>query len=479
MRVTKLVVMRSGTYNQMFARPYQTQYNANVADDLARRLDDNQNGETTGALLSGLANRIIMPARQHSGPIAIVNGWEMPRGRFMMVLEMQLQSGATYHYHIQGYTSHWDPSLNGTPDPDMRFYVNSFVRMSRTIISTPTGTRVQDIVTESAQVIDGRLISTQMGNNTQVYGMRPNEIYTVMQSDHLVSQMWQGDVRDSVYDHRTTLSNQAVPSSRVNNLPSNMLAKIIDTYQTGLKLANYGSSNSDVYSRCKGYVYEGGIMENPFFRQLYDITGMPEATSFTIMDILSIDPNAMDPSVAQFVTLTPNAMAKQNHSGQSEFWHRPDDIMAWICSVLINSVPTIMMEMMITRLVFAADNHDMSGINNVEIYGARDIIGQNIVNSLQVFKTRFVHEIMRDLTYNNQELYQLKMDVDLFGDTVIDIAFGGQPMTRYVTPSFCDSLMAPVVTTNKNLLQSNAYDFGQLLQGVNANHSQSIVNEGV
>lgn len=475
LRILKLIVMRSGTYNPMYSRPYETHYDASIADDLAKRVANNGPGGTTTSLMAGIANRIMMPSPQHMGVIPITNGWENPRGRFSMVVEITSSTGSTFQLHIQGYTSHFDTSLVGTPDPDMLFFINSYTQISQTKILTPTGIETREIVTESAQVINGRLVSSQL--NHDVYGMRPNELYTVMQHGPIAQEIFDQDNHSRIKDERHTLSRSSVPNSRSNNLPANILATMVNSYQTGQALLSYGSGQADIYSRCKGYVHEGSLSEKAFFRRLSDVTGQPDSTTFKLKHLVMIDNNVLDRSVSNFITLTSAAMTRLNHAGQSEYWHNPNDRGAWVASVLINAVPTIMMEMMILKLQFTSNNHDHMGVNHVLFTGAKDIMGRDISQSLNVFKQRFIHEVMHDLTHGNQETYMLQMSIDLLGDTVIDIQIGVDPMTRYVAPSFCDSLMAPIITTDEQLVRNNVYDFTQILQSVQQDTSPSSVNE--
>lgn len=476
-RIIKLLATKTGTYNPMYFRPYQTHFTPEVADDLNTRIRGNGHNETTTSLLSGIANRIMMPSQQHYGLIPIVNGWDTPRGRFNMVVELTSATGSVFHYYIQGYTSHYDNSLQGTPDPNMVFYINSYIRMSRSKIMTPLGLEDRNVVTESAQVINGRLVRNLLNNN--IYGMRPSDLYSVIQGEMIAGRMPQGDIPSQLRDTRHNLSNQCVPSARSNNLPANLLSKMLKSYQTGNTLLEFGQDSEDVFTKSKGYVYEGSLMESGFFRQLSNVTGVPEATTFTMANLIQIDPNVTNHRVSTFLTLNSTALRQINTAGQSETWHRPDDISAWVCSVLINAVPTIMMELMIAKLVFRASNHDSMGVTNMSFEQASDLIGQDITPALTVFKNRFVHEIMNDITYGNQELYMVYMSIDLMGDTVIDISYAGHALKRYVAPSFCDSLMSPIVTPNEGILNNNVYDFSNILKSIGSSTKNFSLNESI
>lgn len=480
LRVAKLIVQRAGTFNQMYYRPYQTTFNADVAMDLADRLQHHgQAADTTSAVMAGIANRLMMPSHQPVGMAGIANGWDTPRGRFTMVVEMRASSGAEFEYHVQGYTDHFDVSIaSGLIDPNMAFYVNSYLKLSKSHIATPTGIREHLAVTESAQVINGRIQTTQVGG--ELYSMRPTDIFGVMQGETIRSKHLPMEMRSGVADDRHVLTHKAIASARGNNLPANVLSKIVSSYATGQLMANTGIGNEDVYSRSRPYVYETTLQENPLFRQLSNIRGIPESTVFTLNNLLSLDPNATHPSVATFITLDPNALAMVHHTGQTETWQRPDDVLAWISTVLASSVPTIMMEMRLTRLDFSANNHDSQGFNTVIINGVRDIMERSPQrDDLEAFKMRFIHEVMRDITHNNETTYMLHMSVDLFGETLIDISFGGSPMVRYAVPSFCDAVMSPVLSPQENILFNTAHDVTQILGSIHGTVRPTALNESI
>lgn len=474
LRILRLTVMNSGTYNQMYFRPYETHFDADISDSLTRRLNDNR-GQSAASLMVGVAERIMMPAHQHYGEVPIVNGWQQPRGRFNLVVEVSYNNGTTQYYNIQGYTDHYDTSHTGQPDPNMVFYINSYTRTSRSMVSTPTGFREQEMVTETAQVINGRLAKSMMGNN-DLYGMRPNEIYSVMQADYFRDYSNEYDMQ-TLADPRQMLSSSAVPSKRSNNLPSNIVSNMINSWSLANSTNEFGNDRADVYGRSKGYVTDGYLIDNPFFRQISSITGIPDTTSFRLRDLVAIDPGVSDSRVTTFFTLDSRGMMQLNQAGQTSTWHDPSDVHAWACSVIINAVPAIMMEMMLTHVAFTANNHDSAGINHVIITGAKDLLGRDIRENLEFFKQRFIHEVMYGLTYGNSETYSLTANINLMGDTVIDIKIGNNPLARFCAPSFCDSLIAPIVTPNEQVLRHNVDDISQMLRGITTNiPTNSMVN---
>ena len=58
------------------------------------------------------------------------------------------------------------------------------------------------------------------------------------------------------------------------------------------------------------------------------------------------------------------------------------------------------------------------------------------------------------------------MHADLFGDTFISLSLNGGPMIPYNTPSFCDSLLTPVITGNREDFHKISSDFETMFNNV-------------
>jgi hypothetical protein len=86
-----------------------------------------------------------------------------------------------------------------------------------------------------------------------------------------------------------------------------------------------------------------------------------------------------------------------------------------------------------------------------------------------LFIHRFNTEIVPDFASNEYATnipYTLTMDIDAFGSTSIQISYDGSPVTPYVTPSFCDSLLAPVVTPTLKGFSNIVHDMDMILNQV-------------
>lgn len=478
-RVVKLTMQETGSYNPMFSRPYQTYIDGESMRNITERINNNQGQSISGALVAGVASSIMTPTAYHQGEIAIPCGWSERRIRFLLEVAVMTSTGTEFIYYFQGYTNYLGVSGQGSIDPNMEFVINSFIRVNRIGYDTPAGVQMQDVITESAHIINGQIM--QQGNGgSDVYSMRPQDIFTGIQSAYLAQGYNQMSQKDGYTDTRFSLGNDSVRSSRSNNLPSNYIAKVVDAYQTGRQLINFGQGDEDIYNRSRSLVHETSTQENVFIRQLSNVKGVPNATTFTIGDLTQIDPNLPHSGAVNYLSLGPTAQQQLHMAGQTAYWNDVDRE-TLVATILSNAVPAIMMELMIRQITFSATNHDSMGMTNVIIMKAGSLSSANLTSNFEIFKKRLEREVLFDLSYGNQELYSLTMAADLFGETMITIGINGKAPVTFTTPSFCDGLMVPVITGNKENFNSMVHDFEGLMKQIGRDTSTvgSSINNNV
>jgi hypothetical protein len=148
--------------------------------------------------------------------------------------------------------------------------------------------------------------------------------------------------------------------------------------------------------------------------------------------------------------------------GGAQHWIGSD--METIAStILTQAVPAIMLELMLTKVSFAATNETLNGQFVVEMRDAASF-SKNIDMSpyLQRFIDRLHTEVLSDISRNNQISFRLQMLSDILGDTYVTISIGGGPDTDFVLPSFCDALMSPVIGGSNKDLSMVAMDLEQI-----------------
>lgn len=462
MRVAHLLMQETGTYNPLYQRSYHTDLNNGTLGAIVDRVNEFGNGKISGALLAGVAGNMLSPSPTPGNEINIPNGWGERRIRFMMEVHCEFSVGAFMVYYLQGYTSYPGVSMSGAVADDMEFIINSIIGVSRIQQMTPVGVQTRDSICESSQILaDNQWVSPYQTAGTK-YLMRPQDVFTGMHSAYL--QHGYGVLEDNGFtDARSMMRTEAVRSSRSNNVPTNFVAKVIDGYTTGNSLQQYGQSDQDIIAAARQHTTEDNLSENPVIRKLSEFRGMGISNRFTFNEFQHLDPGIRQ--VTDFVVLAAPYRAQLHSAGQTAFWQGSDmDTVA--ATVLSQAVPAIMMELLLSKVSFRSTNHDIGGQMNTVIVDAKSMTTADLTRHYEIFISRVQREVLYDLTFGNQEPFMLEMTIDMFGETMINLSFGANPMTCFVTPSFCDNLYVPVIAGTKEEYGVLVHDFDQLVNTV-------------
>lgn len=442
--VNKLFLQETGTYNTMYNRPYVLDTQGGVMEAAIDRLNKS-NGHLNGAGLAGIGTMLLKPSvnvNLGQSNIYIPNGWNHRRLRFVLEVESISRTGSRSVYYFQGFSETVGVSLQGSIDPRMRFYVNSFIRVSRFQTNTPTGVAYRDMVQESAQVLNGKLLYQ---NNQEVHRLRPCDVFAGIQSAHLSYGM-PGDV----YDTRATTAGGQISfgSQRSNNLPTNYLAKFMTGYMDATTLANFGTGVDGILSRAQSSAMasESTTEENAVLRAMANIQGVPQTVDFSMSDLVQLDPDT--PAKTVYNPIGHAGLATLHVAGQAEDWSSTNAETQFAAS-LANTIPALMMESFISELQFTATN--MMGMNQsvcIESH-ARALTGADMSGHIALLMRRIQYEVLFDLSYSNQDMYDVSMSVDVFGETRIEVSLHGKSPILYAVPSFGDGLLAPVYTRSE------------------------------
>jgi hypothetical protein len=173
--LVRLLIQDTGTYNQQVSRPYQAKTLGSALDDLSNRISSATRADPTarinGNLIAGLSHNLVSPVANWDRQLYIPNGWQEPRLRFTLEVSLDTAFG-TEVYFFQGYTENKDVSVTGTINPDMVFFINSYLRINRGRGNTGMAMGgFRDTFVEAAQVIDWQVHA--INATGQVYGLRP------------------------------------------------------------------------------------------------------------------------------------------------------------------------------------------------------------------------------------------------------------------------------------------------------------------
>ena len=440
-RVRKLIVQETGTYNAMYQRPYQIDPQEFKIRDVINRVASMRNGVQPTALNS-VASSLMAPAAVITpgvSDINIPNGWGQRRFRFLMEVHTTSVTGSLSIYWIQGFTDYNSASIQGHLNPDMRFFMNSMIRLGRMMEPGPTGMQYRDKVIESVQLINSNMI----GNGNNVWRLRPCDIYSGIQSAHY-SQANRGSVYDT--RHVGIGDSRSFASSRNNNITTHYLGNFIQAYQGATELAAVGQGNMNIMNRAQSdaYMLETEPEVSPFLRALAQIRQVPQALDFSLKELVCIDKTMPAPV---YNRIEPSHYGVLNTAAQVEYW-RASDRETVVATTLANAIPSLMMEHFIGRMKFTATNM-LPGPRRCTIVPAKiwSITNADMTTESNVMLQRMDQEVFRDISYNNEDPYDIEMTVDVFGETRIRVRLQQPHYAEFTIPSFGDGLLAPTYTT--------------------------------
>lgn len=470
--LVRLMLQDTGTYNPQVSRPYQAQTGGASLDMLANRIDSVTKNDPTakinGDLIAGLSSSmqqmggLIAPVAAWDHELYIPGGWQEPRLRFTLEVELKNPFGVEI-YFFQGYTENKDVSYAGNINPDMVFHINSYIKINRSQDhSNMANGGFRDVITESAQVINGQIHAS--ATNSQVFGLRPEDLFTGIQSSYMSQGM--GAFSEATYiDDRLDQSTSTLRSRRRNGIPSNFLSTVIGNYRSACTLADMGQGTDDIYGRAVQSSYEGNVYENPFIRALSEFKGMPthDSVSFFTMNDLA----AMDPTINQRTTYNRlMETVRLHHYGDTDNNWMAATLHTQMATILTHAVAGLMTENSLVAVAFHCTNMTLNGQPYTRLmpelcYGVTTADMRGYYNN---FVSRFENEVVPDVSMSGVLPFDIVVVADLYGETKIEISLEGGNHEVFVTPSFCDALTSPNVTTKSD-------DFHNLVTGI-----ETIVN---
>lgn len=445
MTLVNMLVREVSGYNPMYSRPYEAHVTGHDLNALGQRIAEHGTGQISGTLLAGLSRNIMNPSATHSGEIAIPNGWGERRLLFVLEVLCEFTIGSAITYYFQGYTTYSGLSYGDAVDPQMEFIINSFIGVTRTNQLTPFGFQTVETIVESSQAL-AEITSTPYQPH-QHFMMRPVDVVNGMQAAYLQSGYEGMGGQGYTLDNRIVLKREAERANRASNIPTNFMAKVIDGYCVGRDLSNFGMGEGDILNRARDQLVEAKLSDNPFIRYISDNKAMGLTNRFTEPELQRLQPGFWASNLVQIIRQgTTLAAPSTIQPGATSYWHGATQNTV-AATVLSNAVPALMMEMMINEIHFTATNYDITNQNAVNIIGAKSKVNADMTKYYELFKRRFAREIMYDLTYGNQVPYMVSISADVFGDTLIKIRFDQEPEEDFMTPSFCDNLLTPLIAS--------------------------------
>jgi hypothetical protein len=471
--IISMIVTPAGTYQDQVRRPYIAQATGDTIRVIQERFDQ-ANGRMSTGLFDGVASNFVQPQIQAEGaPIAIAGGWRRERFNFVLKVKVVNKFGGHSIDVINGHTDYADMSFSGMLDPRIRFFINGIVRVVSTNQMTGHGLELTGKVVDSYQVFanhnyDGPKDFYNNANDPNLT-MRPDDVFGALQAHEYTTN-------PDLMDLRAVATSQAKTSHRNNTLSSAYAGTIVRGYVDSVVKNMYAENSKQVYADAIGATAQRPLNRDEFIRALNNMTGSPASDSFQLMDLYRMDPMLESPNDDRIRIVRPQPVVRMASWGgngpsveetpnaaNSQHW-QGNNHETLAATILANGLPALLLEYGIVELVFQATNHSRQPV--IETLYANGLADNYDCRPfLPSVENRIQREIIDQISYNNDLPYKIRVHCDVAWSTKITLQFHNE-VVEFVSPTFADSLMSPVITADRDRLGDVAHSFGTLVQSL-------------
>lgn len=465
-RVTRCVMKQTTRYDEVALRPYTTNYDRSIEHFLMETTEGGNN--VSSQSLSAAANQFLQPSAVAKGVADIANGFNEQRFSFMIeVVDDRGGLSSGNRYIVTGYTDHVGVVQNmgrQAIDPNMKLFINNIFMMRDTKINTPNGVQIRSNMVDNMHVLIDPKHHDFYGKKFDYFSQRPEDIFATIgyNNDFALAEARQDGI-----DQRSMITTPRA-SNRRNDSRPNYLAETIKSYKNATAEEETSQNDdidgySNVWSTSRDYQRQT-ISGNRLMNVLATKADYMSMGYVTYSDMCSVLPN-LD-QMNEVVMMGPAQQQREYQPGQGEDWKSTS--FEAIAATIINQVtPSIMTDCLLTSIHFVATNDTIGAQHDVRPVGFKGFT-QNIdlTPFIQNFINRLQREVLDDISKNGQVLYQIECSIDLTYDSTFSISLDGDNMVFFTAPSFCDSLYAPVLTSDANDVNAMAGDIETMLYNV-------------
>lgn len=463
--IVRMLLQETGTYNDAVVRPYEVKLQSdNIHDVIDLTLQANL--RPSAAVMASIAPNVLSLVGREQGVVNIPNGWDTRRMRFMLEVRERpvgVGAGSTYYTIVQGFTNHVGASLQGSVDPNMRFFVNSFVRVQEDMMPTPNGPRLFHRVERSGQLLNGQLLQ-QTNANTPTLFLRPADVHGGLQV-HTDANVGSFEVTD--FRHLSFGGQNSVFNSHENNSAASYLNRLVLPAAMAARDAANGHGHQTPIDRAASAALanEPTINDSPFLHWLHRAHKVVNGAHFTMAELFDMDPTVgpriqYNPISQQYAGALPARGVEATWTG--------GEAETIIATKLMNALPGLMWQNFIGMVSLRMNNK--LGQGRVTLLADR--IQEFTKLALPELKERFVHDltevVAKDISMNNQIGFEVGITGSIMGDINLDITIGARQSVRFVAPAFGSGVLNPVFTGDKGTFERLRDGLGFVTDGLEA-----------
>lgn len=473
--VAQAIMIESHRYDNMYLRPFQSQFNGAVSDAICEATNHGVNLQPQ--VLTEVSSMFLQPHTDVVGSANLINGFAEKRMTFMIEVVEQSGLSSGNRYILSGYTDYYGVShLSGQPtlDPNMKLYFNNLFVLRDVIHDVGHGRTIMSNLAQNNHVLHNPGANDYTNNVESRWSMLPENVFSTL--DFNTNPMMGEFLTSGCHDNRAMVSGARLADRRRDSRP-NYLAQTIKNYiNANTQDTTWGYSNDDevgvpdadqTYSLARAGIQEAPVSSNRLLSAMAVNSSFRTTGYVTYEELCRILP-ALDHRLNVITKGDVQTMTQMQDTapGQGEGWHS-STYEAIAASLLQQLLPGIMADHLITNVSFVATNDTIGGQDVISLGSFRGFTQHmDYTRYLQAFIDRVQRELLYDISKAGQMSYHIQATVDMMYESVFEISLNGGPSVRFVAPSFCDSLYMPLLTNDVNMLGTMADDVGNLLATV-------------
>lgn len=400
--------------------------------------------------------------------VNVDNGWDFPRFRFTLVIDVYRNGRFVKTEFVSGYTDSQNVTNRALAnsiniDPNMVFHINQI---------TDAATRMTGPAGEQIPLISG---SHQVLQHTSFTGIAGPQLMTMCPSDVVGAvgrlEMYTGMDEAAGYgvdggqgaaplssfrDMNVQLTGMPVLSSADNVLIPTYTSRIVNAlYSTqvgesdAMQMDNpYGAFAADNTKVVKNRIKEASFLACNFVNLMNRklANGVSNTASFCFGDLLKLDNTVDDRALIFGLTFqnTADGLYVPDGTGVSDIGKTSNCALAASC--VANSLVQLMSKAGVSLLAIHVDNFSGADMAVIQGCNGMDYDG-NLKGRLEYLKARLIMEAVPMIKPDPGSVYEIDVLADAFNDVYVQIRIDGE-YDQFLIPAYASSAFAPVVTND-------------------------------
>lgn len=436
-----------------------------IQEAVARRPDTLINPEAFSEFLTE-NSPIIRYNSTTEGKVNIANGWDTPRFRFTLVVDVYRGGHYQRTEFVSGYTDYDGVNNRAlansvTIDPHLLFTINQVTYAGS--MRTNVGGAEIPLITESHQVL--RHSGFRGINGPQLMTMRPTDMVgayrrlPIYKGFSRAEELGAEDDATSYRDITNAIGGRPVMSRSDNLLIPTFTTRVVRALTQGNTDMNDGINPDEPYGlphasrkmvadRIQEAVYSGSNFVHVVNRKLGN--GITNTGEFTFGDLLMLDPTVDDRTLVFGLTFDRSQDGLYIPDGSEV-----DDIgQATNCAIaataLSNSLVQLMSKAGVQMISIHIDN--LTGIDEAIVQACVGMdYDHQLASRLEMLKHRMITEAIPVIKPDPLSIYEVDILADAFNDVFIEIRLDGE-RDQFLIPAYASSSFAPILTEDRGTI---------------------------